>query len=207
MLPCMGQVVDAAWISVSGTAVVGAAGFGAAIYTARRSLASARERRLWDHRAKVYVDAIAAVHYRQNRRNYRMRANRLDDQTKKHEEAFLAEYKQPDFFELEARLIAFASPEVVTAMQKSSTAHLDAMDAFASEQIAVLAQKASGEPVGDDQISRLLQSTMSTGAREEADKADDTVIELIRKDLHGRGQPLDDWQNSRTESTRLDRPV
>lgn len=92
---------------------------------------------------------------------------------------------------LEARLIAFASPEVVTAMQKSSTAHRDAM-AFAADQAALRAQEASGEPISDDQVSQLLQWTMSTGARKEADKADDAVIDVIRTDLHGHGQPLTD---------------
>ena len=39
------------------------------------------------------------------------------------------------------------------------------------------------------QVSRV-QSTMSAGPRREADKADDDVMELIRKDLHGHGQPF-----------------
>jgi hypothetical protein len=40
----------------------------------------------------------------------------------------------------------------------------------------------------------MLPSTMSTGTRQEADKADDAVVELVRRDLHGRGRPLTDWQ-------------
>jgi hypothetical protein len=182
-------VVAAAFISVSGTAVVAVAGFGAAIYTGRRNLTSAREHGVWDERSKVYVDAISAVHYRQSRRDYEMRVATLDEKTRQRAEAYLARYKEPDGFELEARLIAFASPEVVAAMQKSSTAHTEALNTFAAEQAAQRAQQARGEQVPDDQVSRLLQSTMSIGARQEADKADDAVIGLIRTDLHGHSQP------------------
>lgn len=189
----MGQLVEAAWITVSGTAVVGMAGFGAAIYAAHRSLANARAQKILAERTKAYVDAIAAVHYRQNKRDYEMRAATLDDETRQHAEAYLARYTEPDAFELEARLIAFASPEVVTTMQKSSTAHRDAVDAFAADRAALRAHEDNGDPVPDDQVSQLLQWTMSTGARQEADKADDAVIELIRTDLHGRGQPLPGW--------------
>jgi hypothetical protein len=79
-------------------------------------------------------------------------------------------------------------------MQKASTAHRDAMNAFAAERAVLRAQKASGKPIPDDPVSRVLQSTMSTGARQEADKADNAAIELIRADLHGRGQSLTDWE-------------
>lgn len=142
----------------------------------------------------VYVDAIAAVHFRQSRREYEMRAESLDEETRQHAEAYLAKYKQADGFELEARLIAFASPEVVTTMQKASTAHRDAMNAFAAERAVLRAREASGDPIPDDPVSQVLQSTMSLGARQEADKADNAAIELIRADLHGRGQSLTDWE-------------
>lgn len=190
----MGQVVEAAFIGVTGTAIVGIAGFGAAIYTARRNLASSREHRVWDQRASVYVDAIAAVHFRQSRREYEMRADSLDEKTKQHAEAYLAKYKQADGFELEARLIAFASPGVVTTMQKASTAHRDAMNSFAAERAALRAQQARGEAIPNDPVSKVLQSTMSMGALQEADKADNAAIEMIRADLHGRGQSLTDWE-------------
>ena len=96
----MGQVVEAALITVSGTAIVGVAGFGAAIYSGRRSLANVRAQRVWDERARVYIDAIAPVHYRQNNRDYEMRAAILDEKTRQHAEAYLARYTEPDAFEL-----------------------------------------------------------------------------------------------------------
>ena len=53
---------------------------------------------------------------------------------------------------------------------------------------------AAQESVSKNQVSKMLPSTMSTGTRQEADKADDAVVELVRRDLHGRGRPLTDWQ-------------
>ena len=44
----MNPTVVAAAISVSGVVVVGVAGFGAAIWNTRKTMAQARESRVWD---------------------------------------------------------------------------------------------------------------------------------------------------------------
>ena len=165
----------AATIGVGGTVIVGVAGYSAAIWTTRRTIQHARDNRLWDKRAEVYVDTLAAVHYRQTKRERDMRTWRLDEESDRHEVAYLANYAQPDFHQLEGRQMAFASHPVITAVQVSSTAHMYAMSASKSRL--------------DDEAADRAQA-----ARKAADDTDDALVELIRTELQGRGAPIDDWQ-------------
>jgi hypothetical protein len=155
------------------------AGFGAAIWNTRRTIAHARESRVWDRRADVYVEALAAVHHRQIRREFETQTGPLDDQTRKRTQEYIAIYQQSDWHMLEGRLLAFASEPVITAVQASSAAHRDAIEAFMSWQAA----GASSE------TRKAVDKT-----RKAAEAADDAIVEQIRTELQGRGQPLGDWQ-------------
>jgi hypothetical protein len=104
----MDPAVMAATIGVGGTVIVGVAGYSAAVWGTRKTL-QARDTRMWDKRAEVYVDALAAVHYRQTARERAMRTWRMDNEDDRHEAAYLAAYTAPDWHQLEARLLAFAS--------------------------------------------------------------------------------------------------
>jgi len=174
-LPRMDPLLAAATIGVCGTVIVGVAGFGASIWTTRKTIQHARDTRMWDKRAELYVDALAAVHYRQAKRERDMRTFRLGDEDDRHEAAYLAGYTPPDFHQLEGRMLAFASHQVTEATQASSTAHMRAMSARKSRL--------------DDAAKDRAQE-----ARKAADDADDALVELIRAELQGRGTPIADWQ-------------
>ena len=75
-IPRMNPTVIAAAIGVGGTVVVGVAGFWAAIRNTSQTIAHARENRIWDRRANAYVEALAAVHHRQEARKFRCRPAR-----------------------------------------------------------------------------------------------------------------------------------
>lgn len=177
----MNATVAAAVISVSGVVIVGVAGFGAAIWSTRKVSADARESRIWDQRAAVYVEALAAVNYRQARRNHVARGAPAEEPTTQQALASLAAGREFDWHGLEARLQAFAAEPVVTAMQISSTASERAM-------IAHRARIAAGD--GSEARKAVAEALRA------ADAADDDVIELIRTGLQGRGKgkPLADWQ-------------
>ena len=188
----MNPIVAAAIVGVSGTVVggtvvVGVAGFGASIWNTRRTIAHARESRVWDQRAAVYVDALAAVHYRNVRREYEMRTDPLDAEFRQHAKVLLATYKAPDFHDLEARLQAFGSEPVVTAMQLSSSAHDGTAGAFRTWQ------ELSAMTGTTSESTRTMVRAVDM-ARRTADGADDAVVELIRTELQGRGKPLADWR-------------
>lgn len=171
----MNSVVLAATIGVGGTVIVGLAGFSAAIWTTRKTIQHARDTRMWDKRAEVYVDVLAAVHYRQTKRERDMRTWHLPEEDDQHEAAYLANYTQPDFHQPEGRQLAFASQPVITAVQASSTADMYAMSASRSRLDDAAADRAQA-------------------ARKAANDADDAVVELIRAELQGEGAPIGDWQ-------------
>jgi hypothetical protein len=178
----MDPIVTGAAIGLAG-AVVGAVGaYLATVRNTSKTIEHEREKRVWDRRANVYVEALAAVHYRQIARVSGIRAYMVHPSTseREREQVILASYKPPDWHELEARLQAFASEPVMTAMQASSTAHRQTMDVFHSWEVRDTGSVVSGEDVG-----RALKA---------AEAADDAVVELIRTELQGRGRPLGDWQ-------------
>jgi hypothetical protein len=111
----MDPIVAAAIVGVSGTVVVGVAGFGASVWNTRRTIAAARDSRVWDQRAALYIEVLAAVNHRQISRGYQMYAGAYE--TRELAKAYLATHESPDWPALEARMQAFASEPVFTAIQ------------------------------------------------------------------------------------------
>ena len=181
----MNPAVTAAAIGVSGTVIVGVAGFGAAIWNNRRTITHARESRVWDRRADVYIGVLAALQYRM--------ATTTTKPTEDPElvQAYLSRYQEPDWLGLEARLQAFGSEQVFRAMQASATAHRHA-------EYAIRAWKKVGENEDYQAAGRAAIKEVNAAVA-----ADDVVIELIRTELQGRGGPMGDWS---LEATRIRRP-
>lgn len=193
----MDSTVVAAAIGVGGTVIVGVAGFWATVSATRKTIQAGRDNTIWDKRAEVYVDAIAAVHYRQTRRAHDVQRYRLDDQAERQYQAYLAAYSPPDWYRLEACLIAFGSEPVFTALQASSTADQRALDALGEWKTAPevdMAQRAQSGPLppGPTVANPSLYEAAEK-ARKAADDADDVLIEIIREGLQGKGQPLGQW--------------
>ena len=72
-----------------------------------------------------------ALHYRQISRTVETQTNSVDDESRQHIQTYLAGREQ-DWSTLEARLKAFASQPVFSAVQASSMAHRDTIKAFES---------------------------------------------------------------------------
>ena len=106
-------------------------------------------------------------------------ASLTDDESRQIAHALLATYQQPDWHKLEARMQAFASEPVITAMQVSSTAHMKALAAHkswdaTSRRILPVADSegAAAETVEDRQALDRAKDALDT-ARTAAEKADD----------------------------------
>jgi hypothetical protein len=173
----MNPTVMAAAIGVGGTVIVGVAGFSASVWNTRKTAVGAHENRVWDEQAKVYVDAVAAVYYRQAERD-RDTATSPDARGDQISQAYLATYEPPSWIELDSRLLAFGSEPVVKAMQAAFAAHWNALRAFESWH----------DSGGGGTAASVNE------ARDAANKADDAVVELIRAALQGKGQSLGDRQ-------------
>jgi hypothetical protein len=124
------------------------------------------------------------VSYRQARRKQATQTSPPDEASQRALSG-LAARQEFDWHGLEARLQAFASKRVMTAVQASSTASERAVIAFRAWDTQ------------DRQRGMFLNSPVRRAAEETqqaAEAADDAVIEAIRSEMQGRGEPLDDWQ-------------
>jgi hypothetical protein len=86
----------------------------AALTTVTTQIQADQEHRLWERQAKTYVDVLAAVVYRQQRRYIGSAAlaqgPAISDEAAKR---VMESYQQPDWHELEARQQAFGSGAVL----------------------------------------------------------------------------------------------
>lgn len=175
----MDPTLTAAAIGVTGTVVVGVAGFGATIWTTRRTIRAARDARIWDERARAYVDTLAAIGFRQEKRMHDTQTVRLDDETQRAADQHFGTYVMPNWFDLEARLHAFGSERVVEAVRRSSEAHGAALDAFQT-------WREKKPSTADDRRAKFAQLAIARTLSDAAIAADDSAIVLIRAQLQGR---------------------
>jgi hypothetical protein len=159
----------------------------AAAENTKRTLDAAREARIWDRREDAYVETLAAIHNRQVRRGIERGTQPMDQRLRAGMQALASKYEM-DAAGLEARLQAFGSEPVFSAVQASSTADRDAVDAYDTWRTAVAAP---GTTPGNLEKARRAADV----ARKAADDADDAVVEQVRRELGGVGdKPLGNWE-------------
>jgi hypothetical protein len=167
---------EIALISGGWTALVGVAGFGAAILTNSRTIKAARQDKISDERAAVYVDLLSAITWRRTKRSvdtYTLDPKAVDlERTRR----LVDDWQQPDWHLLEARMAAFGTTTVFSAAQRSSTAYFAAMSAY-TKLLAI-----------DDFKDAAMK------AQKDADDADDALAGLIRQELIGKDAPLPGWE-------------
>lgn len=186
----MNPVVEAALVAVGGSVIIALASFLTTRSATRRTIAasadSAREARVWDKRAAAYVDAIAGIRHRQTIRENRAQSLRTDLLPPDLPEAPVS---WPD---VEARVLAYASPAVLRAFQASSDA--GRRHSAASQQRAYMAEhgqeaaalRAQGAP--GPAWTGMTPAEAAQAAKEalaDATAKDDALIEAIRVELHG----------------------
>jgi hypothetical protein len=143
----------------------------------------------------VFPGGPTLGNYRQLRRNYEeIPFHPSSYLLRENMREYFATHESPDWAELDARLQAFASEPVFTAVQASSTAHNAAMEMIRARQGLDMPDNSGDE---DRAKAERLFAAVALDAekkREAAEAADDAVIELIRIELQGRGRPLGDWK-------------
>lgn len=173
----------AAIVSGGWTALVAITTSRHAAASTARMLDAARKDRIWDKQASTYTDTITAVQWRQARRNRELL------RIKQHGELLPTEEPPVDWTELQGRLFAFASPEVLIALRAAGHGGVHA-EAFGLELDRLIRKV---EPRVDfwvreidttDEIERVISSAEQ--AVQDANDRDDTLIDVIRKDLHGQ---------------------
>jgi hypothetical protein len=200
--------VEAAWIAagvaglgIAGTATVAIAGFrstknatvrtiAASTANTMASLAAAREDRLWDKRAAAYEEVIAALQYRQMKRQHELRMYRLDEDSEQQLKDFFASYEPPGWFQAQARLRAYASDEVWEAFEATRQADVEVSGRY--RQWKMLADDnrlavESGRPgAATDGQTTINARRAVNPAVEEAETRDEAVVKLIRDELRSK---------------------
>jgi hypothetical protein len=169
----MDPTVAAAAIGVGGTVIVGVAGFSAGVWNTRKTIAQARENRVWDKRAAAYEMALAELTNRQLRRDrvvtkaamYGLEHELLDE--------YLVASDTSPWSAAQSQLLAYSSKDVLAALD---TARL------ADQDIAkCLGWLGSKEAVRNrDAAIQELAEVMSNSGR-----CDSALIDLIRRELQG----------------------
>jgi hypothetical protein len=191
----------AAGIGIAGTVTIAIAGFhstknatsqaiAAGIASTRATLAAAREDRFWEKQAAAYEEVIAALLYRQMKRQHELRMYRLNDAGEQQIKEFFSSYEPPGWFQAQARLRAYASDEVWEAFEATQKADIEVWGLY--EQWKALAEHnrlamESGRPgVAADGETTLNARRAVNPAVEEAEAREDVVVKLIREELRSK---------------------
>lgn len=126
----MSPSVEAAWIAassgllgvivgVTGTAIVGIAGFRNTRAATDQTLRAARGDRVWNRKADAYQDALTAALWRNHRRMYLTTADLTDDQYIRASAEVFERQTQQEWWEMQGRLGTFGAQDVVQAYNRS----------------------------------------------------------------------------------------
>jgi hypothetical protein len=187
----MDPTVIAAAIGVGGTVIVGVAGFGASIWNTGRTIAVAREGRLWDKRADAYEAALTEM---LNRSATRERW--LDSSSETWTAENLAEYfasaNKPEWSVAEGKLIAYSPQQVLEALYETRSADADVSQAFdrvgermAADKLEIAAGTLTFE-AHRDRVFPLLERVR--GAVRESRNRDRELAAVIQIELQGRAR-------------------
>jgi hypothetical protein len=187
----MDPTVTAAAIGVGGTVIVGVAGFSAAIWSTRKTIAHDRESRVWDKRAAAYEAALAEI---VNRSAVRQRWLRSPSETWTAEN--LAEYfasqDKPEWFAAWGRLLAYSSQQVLKALAAARSADFDVSQAFdrVGERLATgKLEIAAGTLTPDALHKQLLPMLDRVGeAVNESLNRDEELVAQMQIELQGRAR-------------------
>ena len=156
----------------------------------RATLAAAREDRLWEKRCAVYEETLRELLYTQSKRRHELHGFRWDEASEERLKDFYDAYERPGFFEWRSRLAAYASDVVIAASNAADKAHGE-VRARCSQLGELREQIRTAQLNGTPQSAPTGETMMSANrkindALEEAESADDALINIIREELRSR---------------------
>jgi hypothetical protein len=157
----------------------------AAAENTARALDAAREERIWEKRAEAYLDAMRFVRHRQEARENATRTIRYDDATEERIRESLANFRLPESRDVELRLLAYASQQVIDAVEASGQAHQQIERAY-QDWTEATGRAKSGGLSASDAAQAIEARTAVRQALKEADSKDEALLVAIREDLHSR---------------------
>lgn len=182
----MNPTIAAALIGVGGSVLVAITGLLTTRAITARQFSEAHQGRIWDKQAATYIDAINGVRWRTAQRDRELTVIKFTGR----QPASPDPADRPvDWTELQGRLFAFASPEVLIALRTAGDAGRVADDRitklFGLITFAVpLGEQWNFISHSTDEIEQAIES--ADHAAQAASDLDDALIDAIRADLHGR---------------------
>jgi hypothetical protein len=182
--PAVQSALIAAGVGLAGTVVVAVSGFRnfrrVSIETSLAAADTAHRDRLWARQAATYEAALTRLVSRQAQREDLLRLFRYSEEYEKRIAEMFDSQDEKPWFQAQAQILAYASPEVVDAMGPTTVA-----------DTKVRAQHDRWKRLYDQAQAGGTQAV--TGAREDfesaleaAHSADGVLMNLIRADLHRR---------------------
>jgi hypothetical protein len=188
-LPSVNPTIGAALIALAGAIVVAASAYFGASFTTGKTIKADQHRRVWEKRSEAYTDAVAGILQLVKVRYSRMQ--HMTTETKPEDPLAPAD---PSL--VEARLIAYASDDVLKALEQAKL-HGSRFDAAFRMWLAAYAHTHAATPPPppvDTVTAQDIGDPMETAKKElpEATKLCNNVMDIIRKELYagpGRMQP------------------
>ena len=185
----MNPTIGAALIALAGAIVVAAGAYFGASFTAAKTIKADGNRRVWEKRSEVYTDAVAGILQLVKVRYSRMQ--HMNTETEPEDPPAPA-----DPSPLEARLIAYASDDVLKALEQAKF-HGNRFDTAFRMWLAAYAQAHAATPPPppvDPVTAQDIGDPMETAKKElpEATKLCNNLMDIIRKELYagpGRMRP------------------
>lgn len=162
---------------------ISVASFAFNAWTTSRTLRAARVANLRDRQAGVYQQVLAyASHQRESRRN-KTRTVRYEAHVEAQLQALLDTYTVPNWFELQANVLAYCPDSVVAAFMAAKEADDAIWAAFSAHKEAVQLNRAN-PPMADPLRVGVLVADLRLRT-EEAELADARLIDVVRDKMLG----------------------
>lgn len=162
---------------------ISVASFGFNAWTTSRTLRAARASSLRDRQAGVYHEVLAFAAHRNETRRHVTRSVRYDEKTEARLKEIVDGYTAPNWFELEASVLAFCPDSVMDAFMAAQAADDAVWSARYAHTEAVELNQADPSTVDPNRVV-VLQKQFRARI-EEAEKADANLIGLVRDKMLG----------------------
>lgn len=177
-----------AWVSARNSQRANRETLQAAADNLSRTLDAARGDRLWDAKAAAYTEAIELLRHRVRVRQEQTRQFRWDEETEQRLQTWLDSIKLPEWSSSQARLIAFASPRVLDAVEANGKADNEADRRW--DHYKFLCDEAQRAPhagvQGPDGNTTIQARNDALAAVKEAEAKADELVTAMREDLHSK---------------------
>lgn len=150
-----------------------------------RALNAARDDRLWEKQAAAYEETLASLLYRLAKRHDVLNPYRIAEDANQARQA-LAAYESPDWFQAQARLLAYCPEDIRQTFEASLQADSE-VRACSSHWISLTEEAKTAHERGDlavvntDSLEEARKALVS--AVQQADARDEVLVKLIRRKL------------------------